>query len=186
MTETQTDPRVLRTRKLIMEAFIDLSGKKEFKDITINDITAEATVNRATFYNHFADKYELLEKVLSEVLLVNFDSQVLSQNELNEEVITSIFTSITNFQCSLSRRCHRGYEDTIGKIIMNHLEIIFLKMFLKQHPDGDEEALRIGALMLSWGIYGASLDWQNKRDITPEEYIKMALPFIQSGTDFIS
>ena len=35
MTQSKTDPRVLRTRKLIMDSFIELSGKKEFKDITI-------------------------------------------------------------------------------------------------------------------------------------------------------
>ncbi|GAA3312554.1 hypothetical protein GCM10020331_000570 [Ectobacillus funiculus] len=45
-----------------MDSFIELSGKKEFKDITIKDITTEAMVNRATFYYHFADKYDLLEK----------------------------------------------------------------------------------------------------------------------------
>ena len=71
MTQSQTDPRVLRTRKLIMDSFIELSGKKEFKDITIKDITTEAMINRATFYYHFEDIYDLLEKVLSEVLLVS-------------------------------------------------------------------------------------------------------------------
>ncbi|WP_053364802.1 TetR/AcrR family transcriptional regulator [Bacillus sp. FJAT-27245] len=181
MTQTQTDPRVLRTRKLIMEAFIELSGKKEFKDITINDITAEATVNRATFYKHFADKYELLEKVLSEVLMINFDSNILDQNNFNQEVVTSIFTSITNFQKSLSNRCHRGYEDTIAKIIKSHLEIIFLKMFKQVKPDGDEEALRISAVMLSWGIFGASLDWQANSSLAAEEYILKSIPYILDG-----
>lgn len=34
MDHIKTDPRVLRTRKLIMDSFIELSSKKEFKDIT--------------------------------------------------------------------------------------------------------------------------------------------------------
>ena len=38
MSPTKTDIRVVRTRKMIMEAFIDLSRKKEFKDITIKCI----------------------------------------------------------------------------------------------------------------------------------------------------
>lgn len=63
MTQPKTDPRVVRTRKLIMDSFMELSGKKEFKDITIKDITAEAMINRATFYYHFEDIYDLLEKV---------------------------------------------------------------------------------------------------------------------------
>ncbi|WP_254052700.1 hypothetical protein [Bacillus sp. V59.32b] len=40
--EKQIDPRILRTRKLIMDAFIELSMKKDFKDITIKDITTTA------------------------------------------------------------------------------------------------------------------------------------------------
>ena len=76
MTQTKTDPRVLRTRKLIMDSFIELSGKKEFKDITVKDITTEAMINRATFYYHFEDIYDLLEKVLSEVLLINLNSDI--------------------------------------------------------------------------------------------------------------
>ena len=125
MTEVKTDPRILRTRKLIMDSFIELSGTKEFKDITIKDITTEAMINRATFYYHFEDKYDLLEKVLSEVLLINLDSNKVNLNELNEEVIVSIFLAITNFQNSLSNRCHRGYEDTIARIIREQLEIAF-------------------------------------------------------------
>jgi len=80
MTPTKTDPRVLRTRKLIMDSFIELSGKKEFKDITIKDITSEAMINRATFYYHFEDIYDLLEKVLSEVLLVNLNYELYQNN----------------------------------------------------------------------------------------------------------
>lgn len=51
--EKTVDPRFLRTRKLIMEAFMELVIEKEFKSITIKDITQRATVNRATFYYHF-------------------------------------------------------------------------------------------------------------------------------------
>ena len=102
MTQTKTDPRVIRTRKLIMDAFIELSGKKEFKDITVKDITTEAMINRATFYYHFEDIYDLLEKVLSEVLLVNLNYHTYENDELNEEVFVRIFIAITDFQKSLS------------------------------------------------------------------------------------
>src|SRR5690625_1953417 len=100
-----------------MDAFIELSSDKEFKDITVKDIATEAMINRATFYYHFEDIYDLLEKVLSEVLLINLDCSYYDNNELNDEVIVNTFLAITNFQKSLSNRCHRGYEDTIARII---------------------------------------------------------------------
>lgn len=184
MTQSKIDPRILRTRKLIMDSFIELSGKKEFKDITIKDITTEAMVNRATFYYHFEDKYDLLEKVLSEVLLINLNCDISEQNELNEEVIRNIFLAITKFQNSLSNRCHRGYEDTIARIIKEQLEIIFYKMLLKRHSTDEDEALKITAVMLSWGLYGASVEWRRNSQVPPEEFINLAIPYITYGINF--
>ncbi|USK86212.1 TetR/AcrR family transcriptional regulator [Peribacillus asahii] len=184
MTQSKTDPRILRTRKLIMDSFIELSGKKEFKEITIKDITAEAMINRATFYYHFKDIYDLLEKVLSEVLLVNLNSDAYQNDELNEEALVSIFIAITNFQTSLSNRCHRGYEDTIARIIREQLEIIFYKMLLKQSTIEEGKSLKITAVILSWGIYGASVEWRrDSKELSPEEFIKSAIPYIMSGID---
>ncbi|WP_332633513.1 TetR/AcrR family transcriptional regulator [Halalkalibacter flavus] len=186
MSESKTDPRILRTRKLIMDSFIELSGKKEFKDITIKDITNEAMINRATFYYHFEDKYDLLEKVLSEVLLINLNCDTIDQNELNEEAFVQIFLAITNFQKSLSNRCHRGYEDTIARIIREQLEIIFYKMLLKRHLTDEDQALKINAIVLSWGVYGASVEWRRNSNIPPEEFIKLVIPHIMKGVEFES
>lgn len=185
MTEPKTDLRTQRTRKFIMDSFMELSSQKEFKDITVKDIAEEAMINRATFYYHFEDIYDLLEKVLSEVLLVNLDCNSYQNNEFNEETIISTFIAITNFQKSLSNRCHRGYEDTIARIIREQLEIIFYKMLLKQNKTEDDEALKVTAVILSWGIFGASVEWKrSSKNITPEEYIKLAIPYLISGIDF--
>lgn len=182
MKEVKVDPRIRRTRKLIMDAFIELSSQKEFKDITVKDITAEAMINRATFYYHFEDIYDLLDKSLSEVLLVNLNCETYKSSELNEEVISSIFKAITDFQMSLSTRCHRGYEDTIARIIREQLEIIFYHILVKQRSNEDEQTIKLMAVMLSWGLYGASVEWKRSiKEVEPESYIKSVLPFIMSG-----
>jgi len=59
---------------------------------------------------------------------------------------------------SLSNRCHRGYEDTIGRIIREQLEIIFYNMLSTQNKIEEVEALKITAVILSWGMYGASVE----------------------------
>ncbi|MGN8647418.1 TetR/AcrR family transcriptional regulator [Gracilibacillus sp. HCP3S3_G5_1] len=186
MTQVKTDPRILRTRKLIMDAFIELSRKKEFKDMTIKDITSEATVNRATFYYHFMDKYDLMEKVLKEDLMLNVNNEIADHDELNQETIVSIFLSVTNFQKSLLTKCRRSFEafkTTIEAIIIEELKDIFYQMLLKQSPSTSDHSLRIAAVMLSWGIYGASMDWQDNCTMPPEEYIKWALPYVTHGMD---
>ncbi len=55
-----TDPRILRSRQMLMEALAKLLNRKEFDDISVQDIADEATLNRATFYLHYPDKNALM------------------------------------------------------------------------------------------------------------------------------
>src|ERR1700734_2970271 len=59
-TET-TDPRILRSRRMLMDSLAKLLMKKEFDDISVQEIAGEATLNRATFYLHYPDKNALLQ-----------------------------------------------------------------------------------------------------------------------------
>ena len=55
------DPRIRRTRQLLHQALEKLLKVKEFDEISVQEIADAATVNRATFYDHYADKSALLE-----------------------------------------------------------------------------------------------------------------------------
>ena len=56
-----TDPRILRSRRMLMDALARLLNQKEFDGISIQEIADEATLNRATFYLHYPDKNALLQ-----------------------------------------------------------------------------------------------------------------------------
>ena len=56
-----TDPRILRSRQMLMEALAKLLDRKEFNDISVQEIADESTLNRATFYLHYPDKNALLQ-----------------------------------------------------------------------------------------------------------------------------
>src|ERR1700751_1646367 len=55
------DPRIRRTRELLQQALENLLKTKEFDKISVQEIADAATVNRATFYDHYTDKFALLE-----------------------------------------------------------------------------------------------------------------------------
>ena len=55
------DPRMKRTRQLLQGALRKLLQEKPLDEVGVQDITGEATVNRATFYDHYTDKFALLE-----------------------------------------------------------------------------------------------------------------------------
>jgi AcrR family transcriptional regulator len=56
-----TDPRILRSRRMLMDALARLLMKKEFDEISVQEIADEATLNRGTFYLHYPDKSALLK-----------------------------------------------------------------------------------------------------------------------------
>jgi AcrR family transcriptional regulator len=62
------DPRVIRTRKLLREAFMELVPEKGYQKITIQDITDRATLNRVTFYLHYDNKDDLLVHTTNHLL----------------------------------------------------------------------------------------------------------------------
>lgn len=56
-----TDPRILRSRRMLMDALLKLLDEKEFDAISVQEIADRATLNRATFYLHYPDKNALLQ-----------------------------------------------------------------------------------------------------------------------------
>src|ERR1700683_1529062 len=65
-TDEAIDPRILRSRRMLVEALAKLLTQKSFDDISIQEIAAVATLNRATFYLHYPDKNALLQAMTAE------------------------------------------------------------------------------------------------------------------------
>ena len=64
-----------RTDRDINEAFLKLLQEKAFEKITVGDIIAEAMVNRSTFYQHYPDKYAVLETLQKQYLELFLEQQ---------------------------------------------------------------------------------------------------------------
>ena len=74
MAESKTDLRVMRTRKLIRDAFMDMVGEVGVARITVKDLTEHAGINRKTFYLHFESIEALYDSVMNEVMNDFFDN----------------------------------------------------------------------------------------------------------------
>ena len=62
------DLRTKRTRKMILEAFINLVEEKGYEHVTVSDIASQAMINRATFYAHFKDKQDVYDYIFKEAV----------------------------------------------------------------------------------------------------------------------
>jgi AcrR family transcriptional regulator len=70
VSKKSTDPRVLRTRKMLREALFALLDEKHFDAVTVLEITEKAGLNATTFYLHYEDKWDLLSSVVSELRII--------------------------------------------------------------------------------------------------------------------
>lgn len=73
MTDKTTDRRVKRTKLLLVHALTTLMTEKSIKDITVKELCTTADVNRGTFYLHYKDIYDMVEKT-EQTLLEEFET----------------------------------------------------------------------------------------------------------------
>lgn len=68
-TPPRMDPRVLRTRQLLRNALIELLQEMEIEKISVNRLSERATINRVTFYLHYRDIPDMLEKMADDMII---------------------------------------------------------------------------------------------------------------------
>ncbi|MFC0213635.1 TetR/AcrR family transcriptional regulator [Paenibacillus chartarius] len=61
------DRRKLRTRRLLQKALLEVIEEKGADRVTVSDVTKKADVNRGTFYLHYTDSLDMLQKVKEEI-----------------------------------------------------------------------------------------------------------------------
>ena len=102
---------------LLAESFKELAKKHPIEKITIKEITDLAGVIRPTFYNHFQDKYELLEWI-----------EPLIQNGMISEGLVLLFTNIEKDSEFYSRAIKLEGQNSFGEIAQSCVEKILLKV----------------------------------------------------------
>ena len=74
--------RKMATKEKIKAAFIDLVHEKGFEAMTVSDIARRCDINRGTFYLHYVDKYDLMNKLEEEVM---FDLEAIILKDSDQE-----------------------------------------------------------------------------------------------------
>ena len=99
-TEKDEDIRILRTKKMLHDAFIGLLQEKPFYKITVNTLTMKAGINRVTFYLHFQNMEDFIERFLGQyisglfiALRENYDA-TLTMNEREKKMFEHFLSYI--------------------------------------------------------------------------------------------
>lgn len=61
------DRRARKTRAVLLKELIALLNEKDIKDISVKELSERADINRGTFYLHYSDVFDMLDKVEQEL-----------------------------------------------------------------------------------------------------------------------
>ncbi len=178
------DPRVIRTRQLILQAFINLFHEKSFEEITVQDIADRATINRVTFYAHFQDKFALLEYTIRELIRQRLYNHLPEGIPFSRENLARLILTVCEFLTEIQRVCpppHGQMETLMEKQIKAELYEIMRAWLVESPPDSFKSGptLEQTAMVTSWAIYGTAVQWvKEKREKSAEEYVEQVLPLI--------
>lgn len=118
------DGRVKYTRRVLKEAFLKTMGEKPVNKITVKEICSRAELNRATFYTHYKDVYDLLSHIENELVYDIAASLGDTKNVPLQEVLCRIFAAVKKNAdlCALLFSDH-GDKEVLRRIIAMGREI---------------------------------------------------------------
>jgi AcrR family transcriptional regulator len=121
------------TKKNFQEAFWTLYSKQNIDKITVKDICNLAGYNRSTFYQYYADVYELLHKFESQLLdeINEFILQLVKQaNDFNaSQVIQAIFELFAKNNKYISVLFGSHGDKDFTHMIVENLKPLWIKYF---------------------------------------------------------
>src|SRR5260370_12948401 len=161
--ENSVNPGIRRHRQLLHQALVKLLKKKDFDKISVQDIADTATVNRVTFYDHYTDKFALLECVVASRF-----NQLLAKRKVSfDGTCSSALSGIVLAVCDY-------LAGTSGPHLESAVIAVVRRMILdglKQHPWDRSISPEMVATTASWAIYGAAQEWVRTPKRPPSEDI---------------
>jgi AcrR family transcriptional regulator len=184
------DPRIRRTRQLLQEALRKLLETRRFDEILVQEITDSATLNRATFYDHYADKFALFDAMV----VGDFHRLVAQRNIQFDGTCSGAIEAIILAVCDYLEQIHANkancvrhgsFSSLMDAAITRAIQIIVLNG-LASRSTRTEVSREILASTISGAIYGSAREWffSPKRN-APEQVVphlaSLILPLIQEN-----
>jgi AcrR family transcriptional regulator len=157
----RVDPRVTRTRKLIRDALTSLLAEKSFESTSVQDIAERATVNRATFYAHFTDKFALLDAVVREDVAAHLSEDdplsILDTRAMLLAVGKNVFAFVgSHRKCRIDRDFEPQFHRAIEAELIDFLSPAFG---------------HCTAMLIASALVGAAMNWRHRAPKSPPEPI---------------
>ena len=185
------DPRIRRTRQLLQAALQSLMQTRPFDEISVQDITEAATVNRATFYDHYTDKFALFDAMVAG----GFHKLLNERNVQFDGTCPSAAASIILAACDYLTQTHAdgtecNRQHTFEPLMESAMTAAIYRVLMNGMKNAAVGASALSPEMIasaaSWAIYGAVKQWFYTPARRPAEEIvhpilQLVFPILQAA-----
>jgi len=179
MTEApcKTDPRIRRTREMLFKAFQELLAEKTFDQISVQDLAERSTLNRATFYDHFTDKFELLEAMIDTRFTTLIEARMTGTVGTCEAGLRQLILATCDFLAEVSSGCQK-HQRQFEPITESRVKAIVRESLLSGLRSHGAKSAELKATMISWAITGAAMEWSRKKGMSSDALADAILPTV--------
>lgn len=175
---TNEDLRVKKTKKLIKDSFLELLEEKGYSKVSVTDITNRAMINRNTFYLHYVDKEDLIDKLIFDTykekeatitniimihVLNNFRNQEKLQELILYDIVNFFLEEINFYRIFLRDSGLDGYINKLKNSMKKSLKAPFINSIKRN----------VAFEFIFEGTFGVLTEWikhdfVSKEDLTRE------------------
>lgn len=173
MKDQKQDRRIRRTQKLLKDSLIELMQEKEFKNISVKDITERADLNRGTFYLHYRDTYHLLQE-MEEDVLGDFQEMIdCYKEDYHPATLMPVLVPVVDYIEKNSAICKIMFEnsasndfvDRFHKLIHQNGQELIDGMF----PDARQPITDAFFEFVTYGLIGMLKHWLDTNRTLPKD-----------------
>ena len=157
--EPYVDPRIRRTRLMLERSLEELLSREDLDSISISDIADAATVNRATFYAHFVDKFDLL----SSLVTTRFEELLSARGVVFDGGCASALYALVLAVCDF---LNQNSFCSQRRNVAQHLELAMVGVVrgvlaegVRKHHHGSETDPDMVAAAMAGAIYASAKQW---------------------------
>jgi AcrR family transcriptional regulator len=176
------DPRSRRTRRLLVDGLEELMREHSYERITVGDIAAQATVNRATLYLHFRDKDALLQELLGERVREGLDRSAPVPSSREAHYLTVLLTAVCELLAQITGACprrHKQFEAHLEALVQADVRARVAAWLALPGAAPRPGAEPLAATVFSAALFAAAQAWQrDERRPAAAAFARRAVPVL--------
>lgn len=150
-----------------MDSLVRLLSRKEFEDISVQEIADEATLNRATFYLHYPDKNALLKAMTAERFRDLIARRGLAFSNC-DGALRAIALGVCDYLAETTGCPSQLVKMPLEGSIIPAVEDMF-REGASHHPSKPGVDVELLGTTAAWAIFGAARGWYQTSNRIPAE-----------------